>query len=149
VLLQDGKLQVTVYNPVLRENISFHPDLLALSTATVPADTAELASMLKVPRTADGFFLEAHMKLRPVDFATEGVFLCGMAHSPKYVDESIAQACAAAARATTILSRDKLEMEGIVANVNEDLCSGCRVCEYLCPYGAVEMKDKDGKLIAT
>jgi heterodisulfide reductase subunit A len=71
-----------------------------------------------------------------------------MAHSPKYIDESIAQACAAAARATTILSKKTLEMEGIVANVNEDLCSGCRVCEYLCPYGAVEMKDKDGKPIA-
>jgi heterodisulfide reductase subunit A len=104
--------------------------------------------MLKVPLTKDGFFLEAHMKLRPVDFATEGVFLCGMAHSPKYIDESIAQACAAAARATTILSKKTLEMEGIVANVSEDLCSGCRICEYLCPYGAVEMKDKEDKTIA-
>ena len=72
---------------------------------------------------------EVHMKLRPVDFATEGVFLSGMAHSPKYIDESIAQACAAVARATTILSKPTLEMEGIVANVNEDLCSGCRICE--------------------
>jgi heterodisulfide reductase subunit A len=71
-----------------------------------------------------------------------------MAHSPKYIDESIAQACAAAARATTILSKKTLEMEGIVANVSEDLCSGCRICEYLCPYGAVEMKDKDGKPLA-
>jgi heterodisulfide reductase subunit A len=104
--------------------------------------------MLKVPLTKDGFFLEAHMKLRPVDFATDGIFLCGMAHSPKYIEESIAQACAAAARATTILSKKSLEMEGIVANVSEDLCSGCRICEYLCPYGAVEMKDKDGKTLA-
>jgi len=104
--------------------------------------------MLKVPLTKDGFFLEAHMKLRPVDFATDGVFLCGMAHSPKYIDESIAQACATAARATTILSKSTLEMEGIIANVNEDLCSGCRICEYLCPYGAIEMKDKDGKITA-
>jgi heterodisulfide reductase subunit A len=86
--------------------------------------------------------LEAHMKLRPVDFATDGVFLCGMAHSPKYIDETITQACAAAARATTILSKKTIEMEGIVANVDEDLCSGCRICESLCPYGAIEMKDQ-------
>jgi heterodisulfide reductase subunit A len=88
------------------------------------------------------------MKLRPVDFATEGVFLCGMAHSPKYVDESIAQACAAAARATTILSKESLEMEGIVANVDEDFCGGCRICESLCPYKAIEMEDKGGKAVA-
>ena len=88
------------------------------------------------------------MKLRPVDFATDGVFLCGMAHSPKYIDESIAQACGAAARATTILSKPTLEMEGIIANVDEDLCSGCRICEHLCPYGAIELKDKEGKLTA-
>jgi heterodisulfide reductase subunit A len=88
------------------------------------------------------------MKLRPVDFQTDGVFLCGMAHSPKYTDESIAQACASAARAATILSKRTLETEGIVANVDEDLCSGCRICEYLCPYGAIEMKDKEGKTIA-
>jgi heterodisulfide reductase subunit A len=88
------------------------------------------------------------MKLRPVDFATDGVFLCGMAHSPKYIEESIAQACAAASRATTILSKNKLEMEGIIANVDEDLCSGCRICEHLCAYNAVEVEDKDGKPIA-
>ncbi len=146
---EDGKLKVTFWEPVIKEEVDVEPDLVVLSAATIPnPGNKRLAEMLKVPLTKDGSFLEAHMKLRPVDFATEGVFLCGMAHSPKYLDESIAQACAAAARATTILSRDKLEMEGIVANVNEDLCSGCRVCEYLCPYGAVEMKDKEGKPIA-
>jgi heterodisulfide reductase subunit A len=145
----DGKLKVIFWEPVIKEDVEIEPDTLVLSAATIPnPGNKRLAEMLKVPLTKDGSFLEAHMKLRPVDFATEGVFLCGMAHSPKYVDESIAQACAAAARATTILSRDKLEMEGIVANVNEDLCSGCRVCEYLCPYGAVEMKDKEGKTVA-
>ncbi|MCK4481914.1 4Fe-4S binding protein, partial [Candidatus Bathyarchaeota archaeon] len=101
-----------------------------------------LSEILKVPLTTDGFFLEAHMKLRPVDFATDGIFLCGMAHSPKYIEESIAQACAAVARAITILSKKALEMEGIVANVDEDLCSGCRICESLCPYSAIEMKDQ-------
>jgi heterodisulfide reductase subunit A len=149
VVNENGKLKVKFWEPVLREEVEFEPDAVVLSAATIPnEDNKHVAEMLKVPLTKDGFFLEAHMKLRPVDFATEGVFLCGMAHSPKYIDESIAQACAAAARATTILSKKTLEMEGIVANVSEDLCSGCRVCEYLCPYGAVEMKDKEGKTIA-
>jgi len=149
VLDENGKLKVTFWEPVINEEVEIEPDLVVLSVATIPnSDNKRVAELLKVPLTKDGFFLEAHMKLRPVDFATEGVFLCGMAHSPKYIDESIAQACAAAARATTILSKLTLEMEGIVANVNEDLCSGCRICEYLCPYSAIEMKEKDGKPIA-
>ncbi len=149
VINEDEKLKVTFWEPVIKEEVEIEPDLVVLSAATIPSlGNKHVAEMLKVPLTKDGFFLEAHMKLRPVDFATEGVFLCGMAHSPKYIDESIAQACAAAARATTILSKKTLEMEGIIANVSEDLCSGCRVCEYLCPYGAVEMKDKEGKPIA-
>jgi len=146
---ENGKLKVTFWEPVIKEEVEIEPNLLILSAATIPnPDNKHVAEMLKVPLTKDGFFLEAHMKLRPVDFATDGVFLCGMAHSPKYIDESIAQACATAARATTILSKSTLEMEGIIANVNEDLCSGCRICEYLCPYGAIEMKDKDGKITA-
>jgi heterodisulfide reductase subunit A len=146
---ENGKLKVTFWEPVIKEEVEVEPDVVVLSAATVPnPDNKHVAEMLKVPLTKDGFFLEAHMKLRPVDFATDGIFLCGMAHSPKYIEESIAQACAAAARATTILSKKSLEMEGIVANVSEDLCSGCRICEYLCPYGAVEMKDKEGKTLA-
>jgi len=146
---EEGKLKMSFWEPVLKQQIEIEPDLVVLSAATIPnPENKHIAEMLKVPLNKDGFFLEAHMKLRPVDFATDGVFLCGMAHSPKYIEESIAQACAAAARATTILSKTKLEMEGIIAKVDEDLCSGCRICEYLCPYGAVEMKDKDGKPIA-
>lgn len=146
---ESAKIKVSFWEPVINEEIELEPDLLVLSAATIPnPDNKRIAEMLKVPLTKDGFFLEAHMKLRPVDFATEGVFLCGMAHSPKYIDESISQACAAAARATTILSKPTLEMEGIVANVDEDLCSGCRICEYLCPYGAIEIKEKEGKPIA-
>jgi heterodisulfide reductase subunit A len=146
---ENGKLNVTFWEAVLREEVTVEPDMVVLSAATIPnIDNKRVAEMLKVPLTKDGFFLEAHMKLRPVDFATEGVFLCGMAHSPKYIDESIAQACAAAARATTILSKKTLETEGIIAKVNEDLCSGCKVCEHLCPYGAVEMKDNNGKPVA-
>jgi len=88
------------------------------------------------------------MKLRPVDFQTDGVFLCGMAHSPKFIDESIAQACAAASRAATILSKETLEMEGTIATVNTEFCGGCRICENLCPYRAIEMKEEDGKVTA-
>jgi heterodisulfide reductase subunit A len=99
--------------------------------------------MLKVPLTKDGFFLEAHMKLRPVDFATDGIFLCGMAHWPKFIDESISQACAAAARASTILSKPTLEAEGIVSHVDENLCISCGLCISICPYSAIS-KNENG-----
>jgi heterodisulfide reductase subunit A len=98
--------------------------------------------MLKVPLTKDGFFLEAHMKLRPVDFATDGIFLCGMAHWPKYIDESISQACGAAARAATILSKKTLEAEGTVSHVDENLCIGCGLCISICPYSAISKDEK-------
>ncbi|MEM2941771.1 MAG: CoB--CoM heterodisulfide reductase iron-sulfur subunit A family protein [Thermoproteota archaeon] len=149
VINEGGKLKVAFYEPVLKQEVQLEPDYVVLSAATIPnPDNKRIAEMLKVPLTKDGFFLEAHMKLRPVDFQTDGVFLCGMAHSPKFIEESISQACAAAARAATILSKKALEMEGIVASVDEDLCSGCRICEFLCPYGAIEMKEKDGKIVA-
>ena len=145
----DGKLKVSFLEPILKARISIEPDLLALSAATIPnPDNERIAKMLKVPLTKDGFFLEAHMKLRPVDFATDGVFLCGLAHWPKSIEESIAQACAAAARATTILSKKELEVEGAIASVNEDLCGGCRICESVCEYNAIEMQEKEGKLRA-
>jgi len=144
---ENGRLQLSFFEPVFAEWIQIEPDLLVLSVATIPnPDNKSIAEMLKVPLTHEGFFLEAHMKLRPVDFATDGVFLCGMAHSPKFIDESIAQACASAARAATVLSKKALEMEGSIAKVNEDLCGGCRICEALCEYGAIEMKDNSGKL---
>jgi len=144
---ENGRLQISFFEPIFKEWIQLEPDLLVLSVATIPnPDNKRIAEMLKVPLTHEGFFLEAHMKLRPVDFATDGVFLCGMAHSPKFIDESIAQACASAARAATVLSKKALEMEGSIANVNEDLCGGCRICEALCEYGAIEMKDNSGKL---
>ena len=149
VTQENGKLHVLVWEPVVKTWIPVEPDFLVLSAATIAnPDNERIAKMLKVPLTKDGFFLEAHMKLRPVDFATEGVFLCGLAHSPKFIEESIAQACAAAARALTILSKKALEVEGAIANVDEDLCSGCRICESVCEYGAIEMKEKEGKLRA-
>jgi heterodisulfide reductase subunit A len=150
VTRENGTLKVLAMDPVLKTWFPIEPDLLALSAATIPnPENEHIAQMLKVPLTKDGFFLEAHMKLRPVDFATDGVFLCGLAHSPKLIEESLSQACGAAARAATILSQKRLEVEGAIANVNEDLCSGCRICEAVCEYGAIEMKEKDGKLVSS
>jgi len=101
--------------------------------------------LYKVTVNEDGFFLEAHVKLRPVDFATGGVFVCGLAHAPKSLEESIAQAKAAASRAATILVKDTLMSEGNVASVNEETCSGCGICEVLCPYGAITV-DQERRL---
>jgi len=143
----DGGLKVSVIDPVLRERVVIEPDTLVLSAGVLPAaDNPRIAGLFKVPLSKDGFFLEAHMKLRPLDFATDGVFLCGMAHSPKPIDESISQACGAAARAMTILSRPMLEVEGAIAVVNEDLCSGCRMCEGVCEFNAIEIIEEDGKV---
>jgi len=136
-------LSVRVADPILGEDLVIDADIVALSVAAVPsAENRELAQFYKVPLNADGFFLEAHVKLRPVDFATEGVFLAGLAHSPKFIEESIAQAKAAASRATTILVKDKVMAEGIVSSVNETLCGGCGICEVLCPYTAIEVDRK-------
>lgn len=145
----DGSLEVSVFDQILGSQIIFKPDIIALSNAMLPQDgTKELSQMLKIPTTKDGFFLEAHMKLRPVDFSTDGVFLCGKAHSPKYIEECIAQATAAAARATTILSKDKLESEAVVSEVNEELCSGCGICIKNCPYVAIELVEGKAKINA-
>jgi len=144
VIQENGRLMVSTWEPILKAWIPIETDILTLSVATVPnPDNERLARMLKVPLTKDGFFLEAHVKLRPLDFATDGIFLCGLAHWPKLIDESISQACGAAARASTILSRKTLEVEGIVSYVDEDLCVGCGLCISLCPYGAIE-KDEMG-----
>ncbi|MCX5917771.1 MAG: FAD-dependent oxidoreductase [Deltaproteobacteria bacterium] len=143
VTQKEGRVQVTFYNPVLRENLTFQPDLLVLSAATIPTDTAKLASMLKVPRTAEGFFLEAHMKLRPVDFASEGLFLCGIAHAPKTIEESLCQASAAVARACTVLAKDQIQISGVVSVVDADKCAACLTCVRVCPYN-VPVINKEG-----
>ncbi len=131
----DSRLQVRVWEPVLGEELVLEPDLLVLSMPVVPSPgSRELAARLKLPVDLDGFFLEAHVKLRPVDFATDGFFLAGMAHYPKFLGESIAQAQAAAARAATVLSRDYLEVGGVVARVDAEKCVGCLTCVRICPY---------------
>jgi heterodisulfide reductase subunit A len=131
-------LRVTVPDLILGQRLMIDADLVALATATVAQPgNKELSRLFKTPLNEDGFFLEAHMKLRPVDFATDGIFMCGLAHSPKSLDESIAQAKAAASRAATILAKDTIVAGGAVCTVNEDVCSGCGTCQALCPYGAI------------
>jgi len=103
-----------------------------------------LSQLLKVPLDADGFFLEAHVKLRPVDFATDGVFVCGLAHYPKDISETIAQARAATGRAATVLSKGTIEAEGKVSYVREERCSGCGACVEVCAYSAIELDPKQG-----
>jgi heterodisulfide reductase subunit A-like polyferredoxin len=141
---RDGNLELSFYNPVLREEMTLRPDLLVLSAAILPSDTEELSKMLKCSRTTDGFFLEAHMKLRPVDFATEGIYLCGLAHAPKTIDESLSQAAAAVSRACTILSKDQIQVGGIVSVVDPDKCAACLTCVRVCPYN-VPVINAEGK----
>ena len=116
---------------------------LILSTGVAAGDTEELANMLKVPLTADGFFLEAHVKLRPVDTQYDGIFVCGMAHSPKRIDESISQALAASGRACRLLCQDRIEVGGVVARVDPELCTACLICVRACPY-QVPFINKEG-----
>jgi heterodisulfide reductase subunit A-like polyferredoxin/CRP-like cAMP-binding protein len=135
---------VLVRDQSLGEQIALEADLLVVSPAQVPSDGAsDLSTIFKVPATQEGFFLEAHVKLRPADFASEGLFLCGGAHYPKPVDEAIAQALAASARAGTLLWRDSLEVGGVVAAVERDRCTTCLTCLRLCAYDAISF-DADG-----
>ncbi|MEW6185445.1 MAG: FAD-dependent oxidoreductase, partial [Thermodesulfobacteriota bacterium] len=125
---------LTFRDRILNREMELEADLLALSAGMEATDTEELASIVKLARTAEGYFMEAHVKLRPVDMATEGIFVCGTAHSPKFIHEAIAQAQAAASRATTFLSRKQLTLSAVTARVNPDLCAACLICVRACPY---------------
>jgi len=140
-LASRNSLEVRVWEPILGREMVLRPDLVVLSVPVVPSEGAqELAARLKVPVDLDGFFLEAHVKLRPVDFASDGFFLAGMAHYPKFLGETIAQAQAAAARAATILSRDVLEVGGVVAQVEPERCVACLTCVRICPYHVPQIR---------
>jgi heterodisulfide reductase subunit A len=131
---------VEVKDRILGKTLIMNPDLLVLSTGIVPnPENKVLSQLLKVPLDSDGFFLEAHVKLRPVDFATDGVFVCGLSHYPKDISETIAQARAAAGRAATILNKDSIEAEGKVSSIREERCSGCGACVEVCAYNAIEI----------
>ena len=137
VAIENNQLKVNVAIQPENQTITLEPDWLVLSAGIEPEPTnSTLAQLLKVPLNADGFFLEAHVKLRPVDFAAEGIFLAGLAHSPRAIEETIAQAQAAAIRAVALLARSQLESTPIVASVNPKLCAACGQCVEICPYGA-------------
>jgi len=136
----ESGIAVRAADPVLGRTVLLVADTVVLAPAIVPPEDAErIAQMFKVPLTSDGFFLEAHMKLRPIDFATDGVFLCGLAHAPKGVRESLAQAMGTAARAATLLSRDRLELEATISEVIDANCDGCAYCIDPCPYNALTL----------
>jgi len=140
----DGKLTVSVCDEALGGlEIQLEPDLLVLSAAIRPqADAVEFASRLKLPLTQDKFYMEAHMKLRPLDFVNEGMYLCGLAHSPKFISESIVQARGAVSRAMTILSRPFLMVGGIVSVVDSDRCVACLTCVRSCPFDAPRINEE-------
>ncbi|MBA7691303.1 Ion-translocating oxidoreductase complex subunit B [subsurface metagenome] len=139
--------QIKVYNEYLGEEMIIPYDLLVLSTPLVANnDNKALAQMLKVPLEENQFFLEAHVKLRPMDFATDGIFICGAAKWPVDITESITQGYAAAARASTIISHDTIEVEGATSflpEYNKSLCTGCEVCISVCPYKAISKNEDD------
>jgi len=130
---QDG-IEVTFTDHVLNRKLSVSTDLLVLSAGMEAEDTEELSTIVKLARTPEGYFMEAHVKLRPVDMATEGIFVCGTAHSPKLISESIAQAYAAASRAVTFLAQDHLTLSAVTAQVEPEKCASCLICVRSCPY---------------
>ncbi len=135
-------IRVTVTDPILGNKLALDVEMLALAAAVIPSSTSdEISRLFKVASNPDGFFQEAHVKLRPVDFAADGVFLCGTAHYPKHISETISQAYGAAGRAATVLTKDSVVASGAVCEVNENACESCGACISVCNYGAVEFYD--------
>jgi heterodisulfide reductase subunit A-like polyferredoxin len=140
----NGALEIRAHDHALGTEVALHPDLLMLSTPVVPAESSrDLASNMKCSLDANGFFLEAHIKLRPVDFSSDGLFMAGMAHYPKFLDETIVQANAAASRAARILSKPTLTSGGAVAQVDPTKCVGCLTCVRVCPYDVPRVREDD------
>ena len=136
VVSEGDNLFVRVIDHVIGRPVEIETDLISLATAIQPNNAEKLATFFKIPLNEDGFFVERHAKLGPVEFATDGVFLCGMAHYPKPIDESIAQGQAAASRAVSLLARETIYTSGTIAETNPTLCSECGVCVSVCPYSA-------------
>jgi heterodisulfide reductase subunit A-like polyferredoxin len=136
-------IAVRVKDHVLQRELEIAADRVVLSAGVTAADTAELSGIMKFNRNPEGFFIEAHVKLRPVDMPSEGVYLCGTAHGPKLISETIAQAQAAAARASTLLARDSVKLSAITAKVDTERCVKCLTCVRSCPFGVPQFNDKE------
>jgi heterodisulfide reductase subunit A len=137
---KNGSLTVRVYDDILNEQIELPADLLILTVNTEGgAETEKLKNMLKVPVDSAGFFIETHAKIKPLDFSTSGVYMCGAAHYPKNLVDAIAQAEGAASRAAIPIAQEKMKGEGIVSHVIEDKCRGCGTCELACAYSAIDL----------
>lgn len=146
VVEEGGRVTIRVRDLSLNRWIKIPADLVPLSMSILPAQgTEQLAKMLRVPLSSEGFFEEAILKLRPMDFMREGVFLAGMAHYPKFIEESISHALAAAARALTLLAQDKLHVGGIIAQVDPDKCVGCLTCTRVCPFAIPQVVEREGR----
>ncbi|RLC29505.1 MAG: 4Fe-4S ferredoxin, partial [Deltaproteobacteria bacterium] len=139
----DEGIMVTFKDHVLQRDLIVTADALALSAGMRPEDTEELATIVKLARNQDGYFMEAHVKLRPVDTPSEGIFVCGTAHSPKLITETISQSLAAASRAATFLSQPEITLSVVTARVDQEHCAACLVCVRACPYGVPRI-NKDG-----
>jgi heterodisulfide reductase subunit A2 len=148
VSIDGGKINVQINDHILGRPVLLEADLLTLATAVLPNRDEQLATFFKVPLNEDGFFVERHAKLGPSEFATDGVFLCGLAHYPKPIDESIAQGKAAASRAITLLARKKIFTSGQVAETEPVMCSRCGVCVSICPYSAPSFIAEDARMHA-
>jgi len=140
----DG-LAVVVFDPILQRNIKIKADLVNLATAIQPAENDKISEFYKIPLNAEAFFMEAHAKLRPVEFATDGIFLCGLAHYPKSIEESISQAMAAASRAATVLAKDSIQISPLVSQVDTERCIGCGLCAEVCAFNAIVLEEVEGK----
>ncbi len=144
VIKQSRGIKVRIYDELIGETLEIPASLVVLSTGIAPGENEGLSKIIKAPLTSDGFFLEAHAKLRPVEVAVDGVYLCGLAHGPKSLEESVAQAKAAAAKATIPLAKGKVAVAPIVSSVDQGKCIGCGICESLCPFNAITL-EKVGK----
>jgi heterodisulfide reductase subunit A-like polyferredoxin len=143
---QGKQLTIHVQDQTLERELVLRADLVPLSMAIAPPpDTGELARMLRIPLSSEGFFEEAQLKLRPMDFMRDGIFLAGMAHYPKFLEESISHALAAAGRALSVLSQETLYLGGVVAQVYPAKCVGCLTCTRTCPFGIPQVIQQEGR----
>jgi heterodisulfide reductase subunit A2 len=147
LVTENGQVvDVEVWDHVLHRPLKIKADMVVLASAIRPkSDAADLGKLYKIPVDGDGFFQEAHAKLRPVDFSTDGMFVAGMAHYPKPMEESVAQALAASARAATLLSKMEVSLDAVKATVDPDYCDGCALCVDVCPYNAITLISEEAK----